>query len=34
LLGLPVVDDANHVLGFVSLLELLELVQREDASNE
>ncbi|RME46903.1 MAG: CBS domain-containing protein [Chloroflexi bacterium] len=28
--GLPVIDDENHVIGFVSLLELIELVLREE----
>ena len=33
--GMPVVDDENHVVGFLSLLELMELVVMEQKpSNE
>ncbi len=32
--GLPIVDDNNHVVGFVGMLELLELVLKESINHE
>ncbi len=32
--GLPMVNDSNNVVGFISLLELLELVQRQEFNYE
>ena len=32
LAGLPIVDDNNHVVGFVGMLELLKLVLKESSA--
>jgi CBS-domain-containing membrane protein len=34
LTGLPIVDDNNHVVGFVGLLELLDLILKKQPSHE